>query len=98
MSRAKKSGTKAMLVMQTTITVDGKVVSDRKSSYGVCQKCGCTDFDCSQCIAKTGKPCSWVDEKHLLCSACVSTAPKATAQVKSKPMPRPGLRMLRGGA
>jgi hypothetical protein len=33
-----------------------------------CRICGCTDLDCSQCIAKTGSPCSWVEAD--LCSAC----------------------------
>lgn len=35
-----------------------------------CRGCGCTDDDCSQCIAATGIPCSWVDED--LCSACAN--------------------------
>jgi hypothetical protein len=33
-----------------------------------CRTCGCTDNDCCQCIAKTGRPCYWVEED--LCSAC----------------------------
>lgn len=33
-----------------------------------CRVCGCTDNDCSQCVAKTGEPCHWVAED--LCSAC----------------------------
>lgn len=33
-----------------------------------CRACGCTDDDCSGCIARTGMPCSWVE--HDLCSAC----------------------------
>jgi hypothetical protein len=36
---------------------------------GVCRVCGCTDDDCSQCVEKTGEPCSWVSPG--LCSACV---------------------------
>jgi len=36
-----------------------------------CRVCGCTDDDCRQCIEKTGKPCSWVEED--LCSACKTT-------------------------
>lgn len=35
-----------------------------------CRVCGCTDNDCRQCIAKTGKPCYWVAED--LCSACAN--------------------------
>lgn len=34
-----------------------------------CRECGCTDADCSGCIARTGKPCTWVEAD--LCSACV---------------------------
>lgn len=33
-----------------------------------CRVCGCTDADCSGCILRTGKPCTWVAED--LCSAC----------------------------
>lgn len=33
-----------------------------------CRVCGCTQFDCSQCIEKTGSPCYWVADD--LCSAC----------------------------
>lgn len=35
-----------------------------------CQICGCSDYDCSQCIERTGKPCYWVDRECNLCSAC----------------------------
>lgn len=34
-----------------------------------CRVCGCTDYDCRQCIEKTGESCHWVEED--LCSACV---------------------------
>jgi hypothetical protein len=33
-----------------------------------CRVCGCTDEDCSQCIAATGVPCHWVEDD--LCSRC----------------------------
>lgn len=33
-----------------------------------CRVCGCTDTDCSGCVARTGQPCFWVVED--LCSAC----------------------------
>lgn len=36
----------------------------------VCKVCGCTEEDCLQCIAKTGRACAWVAED--LCSACVA--------------------------
>ena len=38
-----------------------------------CRVCGCTDDDCSQCVEKTGEPCSWVEQD--LCSACVPVTP-----------------------
>lgn len=46
-----------------------------------CRVCGCTDNDCSQCIAKTGMPCYWVEKD--LCSACVAP-PAAKTQQQSK--------------
>jgi hypothetical protein len=33
-----------------------------------CRVCGCTFFDCRQCIEKTGEPCHWLEAD--LCSAC----------------------------
>lgn len=33
-----------------------------------CRVCDCTDSDCSQCVARTGSPCYWVEDD--LCSAC----------------------------
>jgi hypothetical protein len=33
-----------------------------------CRVCDCTDADCSQCVARTGRPCHWVEDD--LCSAC----------------------------
>ena len=33
-----------------------------------CRVCGCTDNDCSQCVARTGTACHWVAQD--LCSAC----------------------------
>jgi hypothetical protein len=37
-----------------------------------CRVCGCTDLDCSGCIERTGRPCSWVSLN--LCSACADAA------------------------
>ena len=34
-----------------------------------CRVCGCTEADCSGCVARTGSPCHWVEAD--LCSACV---------------------------
>jgi len=39
-----------------------------------CRKCGCTDHDCSGCIARTGQPCRWVEQD--LCSACCDFIPE----------------------
>ena len=43
-----------------------------------CRVCGCTDDDCSQCIAKTGKPCTWIERngENSLCSACAGADPE----------------------
>lgn len=38
------------------------------SQVRACRVCGCTDEDCLGCIARTGAPCTWVEED--LCSAC----------------------------
>lgn len=34
-----------------------------------CRVCGCNEIDCSNCIKRTGEPCSWPEED--LCSACI---------------------------
>jgi hypothetical protein len=39
-----------------------------------CRVCGCTDDDCSGCIARTGRPCAWVPGEDALCTACVPAA------------------------
>lgn len=39
------------------------------SDARTCRVCGCTDWDCAECIERTGTPCSWVEAD--LCSACV---------------------------
>lgn len=37
----------------------------------VCRVCGCMDADCRQCIARTGRPCFWVEGEYPpLCTAC----------------------------
>lgn len=38
---------------------------------GRCRKCGCTESDCRQCIAKDGAPCSWADDTESLCTSCL---------------------------
>lgn len=37
-----------------------------------CRVCGCTDEDCSGCVARTGAPCHWFEPD--LCSACADGA------------------------
>lgn len=36
---------------------------------GVCRKCGCTEADCTDCVERTGRPCSWAEAD--LCTACL---------------------------
>jgi hypothetical protein len=38
-----------------------------------CRVCGCTQEDCSQCIAATGQPCFWIEQD--LCSRCKKEEP-----------------------
>lgn len=45
----------------------GMVAAEEKQ----CRVCGCTDGDCSGCVARTGTACSWVALD--LCSACVES-------------------------
>lgn len=47
--------------MHTNVQIED--ISARK-----CRACGCTDLDCSQCFAASGRPCYWV--KDDLCSRC----------------------------
>jgi hypothetical protein len=42
------------------------------ATEGTCRVCGCTDYDCTQCIKKTGAACYWVEPD--LCSACAADA------------------------
>ena len=46
-----------------------------------CQRCGCCDSDCSQCIERTGLPCAWV-APHV-CSGCATPAELAAAGLES---------------
>lgn len=49
-----------------------RIVTAAITEPGTCMICGCTDDDCRGCIERTGVPCSWVNERETLCSACVS--------------------------
>lgn len=42
--------------------------SDPEEEQRRCRECGCTDYDCSECVERTGEPCYWVEDD--LCSAC----------------------------
>lgn len=48
-----------------------------------CRVCGCTDSDCSGCVARTGAPCHWV--RNDLCSACVPAESPRPAQQTAEP-------------
>lgn len=39
-----------------------------------CRRCGCTENDCTECVARTGVPCHWVEKD--LCSACEEDMPE----------------------
>lgn len=46
----------------------------RRKDSQQCIVCGCTDYDCRQCIERTGKPCSWIEPD--LCSSCAASTVK----------------------
>lgn len=49
-----------------------RIVAAAVCPPGECMVCECTDDDCSQCIARTGEPCAWVNSSRTLCSACLA--------------------------
>lgn len=51
--------------------------------YRTCRVCGCTDEDCSGCVARTGEPCSWVEVD--LCSACAAPQPEPEPASEKRP-------------
>lgn len=53
--------------------IDLLIQSDfyQKKMTQKCRVCGCTDYDCRQCIERTGEPCYWVEPD--LCSACANS-------------------------
>lgn len=55
------------------VTPPAEATSDDGPVFDIraCRVCGCTDDDCSDCIARTGHPCSW--DEYDLCSACNTT-------------------------
>lgn len=54
-----------------------------KGTLHQCRICGCTDDDCTGCIAKTGQPCHWVEPD--LCSACQDRPMILTPEGGAKP-------------
>lgn len=50
-----------------------KPASEPTKAAPACRVCGCTTNDCSQCIERTGEPCTWAEdpiENGDLCTAC----------------------------
>ena len=69
--------------------------------YGLlpcCRKCGCTDLDCSGCIARTGEPCYWIEPG--LCSACFTLSKQSVSRValSERSEHAPSLRWVEGSA
>jgi hypothetical protein len=58
-------------VYSSELTRNNRFVPEELVEVRMCRECGCTDFDCSQCIEKDGFPCYWVEEN--LCSSCQKT-------------------------
>jgi ParB/RepB/Spo0J family partition protein len=68
--------TKLMMILQ------GEDPDGIGAKSGTCRICGCTEENCTQCVEKTGKPCTWVDREKTLCSACEAEAKKGDQRVK----------------
>lgn len=62
---------KIIEVMNQFSLSTGNDETESEEAVKTCRVCGCTDEDCSQCVEKTGEPCSWVEGEEDLCSACV---------------------------
>lgn len=52
----------------------------RRAPVRRCRVCGCTDYDCRQCIERTGRPCYWVEDG--LCSACAEVTEMKKAEME----------------
>lgn len=50
------------------VPVNGSVILGWDFDPRICVGCGCTEENCSECIAADGHPCYWVND-HL-CSSC----------------------------
>ena len=64
----------AIPVVEKRMTVSPEI-EKRSETPRRCRICGCTDNDCTECIAAQGFPCSWVEED--LCSRCRDELEKA---------------------
>jgi hypothetical protein len=58
-----------ILTVASALNVPSEIVAELLLTQR-CRVCGCTDGDCEQCVAKTGKPCHWIERD--LCSACAT--------------------------
>lgn len=55
---------------EVDLLIQGAFYQNRMKA-STCRICGCTDYDCSQCIERTGEVCYWFEPN--LCSACASS-------------------------
>jgi len=59
---------RALVITRVPEDLEAEIAGARSPDVQRCRVCGCTEADCSGCIAKTGQPCTWVEPD--LCSAC----------------------------
>lgn len=57
----------ALELQELSLVLDSEM-QRRSQQVQMCRVCACSDYDCSQCIQRTGEPCYWVEPD--LCSAC----------------------------
>lgn len=54
----------------------------RRMNSRECRECGCTEYNCQNCVDRTGEPCHWVEAD--LCSACAKINEIAIEQVENR--------------
>lgn len=54
----------------------------KRMNAQVCIGCGCTDWNCTRCIEKTGEPCHWAEQD--LCSACAESSTKIIKEIQNE--------------
>lgn len=59
-----------MELKELDLLLSGSLYQQRMNTKS-CSVCGCTEWDCRQCIERTGEPCYWFEED--LCSACAAS-------------------------